>query len=140
VPIEIIREGKKKTINATLMGRDKAKTDKSTDNDNDSNADKSSLDMAEKLGIKAGTITKELRDQLGLSNKTKGVVILEVASNSQAAQEGLAKSDIILEINRTPIESVKDFKKALKNVKKGDSILFLLQREGNTFFKAFKIR
>lgn len=140
VPIHILRNGKKKTLQVTLTGRDKANTTGSAE-EKDGDKDKSGdTDMAARLGIKAGTLTAEIRRNLDIDKKTEGVVILEIDPNSQAAREGLAESDIILEINRTPVRSVKEFKKALKNVKAGDSVLFLLHRQGNTFFKAFKVR
>ena len=139
VPIKIIRNGKEQTLTVTLSGRDKAKTDQSAEEKSDTH-EKKGADTAEKLGIKAGTITPEIRDRLNLSSNVKGVVVLEVVSGSQAEQEGFAESDIIIEINRNSIKTVNDFNKALKSVKPGDSILFLLQRQGNTFFKALKVR
>ncbi len=139
VPVVVIRSGKEKTLYVTLTGRDSAKTD-GAEETKDGSESKETGDMAEKLGITAGPITQELREKLDLGKNVKGVVIMEISPSSQAAQEGLMGSDVILEINRTPIETTKDFKSALKGVKPGDSILFLLQRQGNTFFKAFKIR
>ncbi|MBN1308844.1 MAG: DegQ family serine endoprotease [Chitinispirillaceae bacterium] len=140
VPIVIIRNNKEQTLHVTLTGRDDAKTDQSSESKNEARDKREGVDMAQRLGIKAGAVTPEVRKRLNLSSNVKGVVVIEVVPGSQAQQEGFAESDIILEINRTAIESTGDFKKAFKNIKPGESILFLLQREGNTFFKAFKIK
>lgn len=140
VPVGIIRDGKEKTLYVTLSGRDKANTEKSGNEKSDGGSSKSADDMAERLGIKAGPLTQEVRQNLDLDAKVKGVVVMEIDPGSQAAKEGIAEGDVIIEINRAPVESVKAFSKALKNLKTGDSVLFLLQRQGNTFFKAFKIR
>jgi len=140
VPVDIIRKGVQKTLNVTLTGRDAAQKSESADGNDESASTKDSTDTAEKLGIKAGTITADIRKQLNIDKSVSGVVILDVAPGSQAEQEGFAQSDIIVEINRTPIESIKDFKTSLKKAKKGDSVLFLIQRDGNTFFRAFKLR
>ncbi|MBN1756982.1 MAG: DegQ family serine endoprotease [Chitinispirillaceae bacterium] len=139
VPLDILRDGKEKTLHVTLSGRDKANTEKSAGEHAEANSGNSG-DSAEKLGIKVSPLTSELRNKLDLDKAVKGVVVMEVDPASQAAREGLAEGDVILEINRTRIESVKEFSKALRNLKTGDSVLFLVQREGNTFFKAFKIR
>jgi len=141
VPVKIIRNNKEVTLSVTLTGRDgEEKTGKPEEDKGGSNDKKENAGVAEKFGIKAGALTSELRNQLNVPSNVKGVVVLEVTGGSQAQQEGFAKFDIILEINRTPVESVADFKKVLKNVKEGDSVLFLVQSGGNTFFKAFKIK
>ena len=43
----------------------------------------------------------------------KGVEISKVQPNSMAAQRGLKSGDIIIGINRQPIESTQDLRKAL---------------------------
>jgi serine protease Do len=140
VPIKIIRDGKSKTLHVTLTARDKADVNKSAEDDDTGDKKGESSDLATKMGITAGSITSEIREELDLPANLKGVVITDVKPGSQAQQEGLRKGDIIVEINRTSISSVKKFKKALKTVKAGDSVLFLINRQGNTFFMAFKVR
>jgi len=45
-------------------------------------------------------------DRLGL-NYNRGVVVAAVQSGSPADLAGIRKGDIILEVNQTPVESVK---------------------------------
>jgi hypothetical protein len=45
-----------------------------------------------------------------------------------------------MEVNRKQVTNIKELKQVMKPIKTGDSILFLLHRNGNTFFKAFKVR
>lgn len=140
VPVEVLRNNKKVTLHVVLTERDGSKTNQETASENDDSSDENSDDISQLLGIKAGNLTSEIRNQLNINKNTKGVIILGVESGSQADREGFAQNDIILEINRKSITSVKDFKKVSKSIKPGDSVLFLIQREGNTFFKAFKVR
>jgi len=135
VPVEVLRGGKKMNFQIKLTTRDGNMQEQSSLDNNQDN-DKSSADVAQKLGIKVGELTPELKKSLGV----KGVLVLNVEESSQAAQEGIRRDDIILEVNRQPVESVKDFKQITKSFKTGESVLFLLQRGENTFFKAFKIR
>ena len=80
-----------------------------------------------------GALTKA-----GVDKDTKGVVIIEIDPNSQVAQEG--SISLISFLKSIETVSSLDFKSLTKNLKTGESIIFLLQRQGNTFFKAFKIR
>jgi len=139
VPVEILRDGKKMTLHVTLSGRDKSKPDQPA-GASILESSEGKGDIVENMGIKAGNITPELREQLDLKPDIKGVVIVQIDPNSQAAQEGLSQYDVIMEVNRKQVTNIKELKQVMKPIKTGDSILFLLHRNGNTFFKAFKVR
>lgn len=139
VPIELLRDGKKQTVYVTMSGRDKE--EKKKESDNGKSADNNeSADVSSKLGIKGGNITNEHIEQLNLDKNIKGVIVLDVSENSPAALAGIQQNDIILEINRKAINNVQAFKQAMKDIKSNDSVLLLIQREGNTFYKAFKLK
>ncbi|MFP4162494.1 MAG: DegQ family serine endoprotease [Chitinispirillaceae bacterium] len=138
-PIELHRNGKKIKVKVHLASRDEnAQTTANTKESAPSTENEQSA--AQLLGIKVSGITPEIRDELNLPSSRKGVVITEVDQSSQAARQGLQKNDIIMEINKRAIKSVKDFTTITKNIKEGDAILLLVQRKGSTFFKAFKVR
>lgn len=139
IPIEVLRNGNKQTVTVTLTGRDGKKTG-STSSANEGSGEDGAADLSEKLGIKVAAITTQMYEDLGLDQNIKGVIIQEVDPSSIAAQEGLQQNDIIIEVNRQPVKSVKEFKAAVKSIKSGDPILLLLFRDGNTFFKAFKMQ
>ncbi|MCL2689936.1 MAG: DegQ family serine endoprotease [Chitinispirillia bacterium] len=136
-PVEILRNNKRQTVQVRVTSRDEPQAAKTSADESTESKQEDSMDI---LGMKAGAITPELRDQLKLARNTKGVVITEIARSGQAAREGLRQNDIILEVNRKPVSSVKDFNQAVKNLKEGDSILFLIQRDGNTFYRAFRVK
>jgi serine protease Do len=139
IPVELLRNGRKTTVQVTLTGRDAKKT-QSTLTSGTSPGEGESGDAAEKLGIKVGNLTSKQYDDLGLDQNVKGVIVLEVDQSSPAAEQDLRQNDIILEVNRQAVASVKEFKQATKSIKAGDSILLLVLREGNTFFRAFKLQ
>lgn len=62
-----------------------------------------------------------------------------VAPDSGAEKAGLMPGDVIREINRQPIKSVKDFETVSSDVKKGDSVLILVNRRGNSLFLSVKV-
>jgi serine protease Do len=139
VPVDLLRNGKKLSVSVILTERDTKKAHPSSSFSEDQpGADQS--DISEKLGMKVAPLSPQIYDDLGLDPNIKGVVVTEVKPSSLAAGQGIQPNDIILEVNRQVIQSVKDFKQATKSLKDGDSILLLVLRDGNTFFRAFKIQ
>jgi len=49
------------------------------------------------------------------------------------------RGDVIREINRQPVKSVKDFEKVSSGLKKGENVLILIDRQGNALFLSSKI-
>lgn len=139
VPVTLIRDGKKATVTVKIAERTGDAKDAPASDDK-AEEESGEPDVAEKLGMKIGSLSKQLREQLDLDADTKGVVVLGVEPGSQAAREGIKQHDVIREVNRKKISSAKDFKRAMRSVKPGGSVLFLLQRDGRTFFVAFKVR
>lgn len=90
------------------------------------------------FGLTVQTLTPEIADSLGVPRDLKGVVVTAVEPGSPAAETGLRRSDIILEVNRKPVKGVAEYGEALKEVDKGKSILLLVRRGDNTIFLAMK--
>ena len=73
-----------------------------------------------------------------MSNKgqDKGVVVNSVKANSQAAQIGLKKGDVILAANQQPVKNIAELRKILDakpsvlalNIQRGDASLYLLMQ------------
>jgi serine protease Do len=89
------------------------------------------------LGIKVQRITPEAARRLGLSS-TKGVLVIEVQPGSPADSIGLEPADIIREVNQRPVNSGSDFERAMRQGRRGDRILLLVQRGDNAVFFALK--
>jgi len=140
VPVEVLRNGKKHTMQVKVTARDESGTQVSSSDAIADQQQAQTSDAAQLIGVKVGAITNDLREQLNIAKNIQGVVITEITRGSQAAQEGLKPNDIILEVNRKQVPTVKDFTQSVKGMKAGDPILFLIQRDGNTFYRAFKIR
>src|SRR4029077_15248752 len=92
----------------------------------------------EDLGLAVQTLTPELAENLGLDRSTKGVVVTHVDPGGPAADAGLRRGDVILEVNRQAVKDVDAYRKAVKSVGKGKSVLFLVRRGDNTIFLAVK--
>lgn len=84
-------------------------------------------------GIAVQDLTNTLAQQLGLPPGTKGVVITHVDPTSGAADAGLQRGDVILEVNHQQIQNVQEYQKAIAG-KADQPILLLISRGGETSF------
>jgi len=89
------------------------------------------------LGLTVQRVTPQIAESLGL-DRPEGVVITAVEAGSPGDEAGLRRGDVILEVDRKPIRSVADYRKAIGETKKGKGILFLVRRGESTLFLALK--
>jgi len=90
------------------------------------------------LGLK---VEESILAQRALGVKrTHGVIIITyVVPGSPAHEAGLSRGDIILKINRHPIEDLNDYQEVINSAKPGDTLLFLIERREGTLFVALKV-
>src|SRR5438132_1625351 len=75
------------------------------------------------LGLSVQDVTPQLARRSQLDASTKGAVVVDVAPESPAADAGLEPGDVVVEVNRRPVNSAADYRNAVKSVKKGDTAL-----------------
>ncbi len=132
IKIKILRDSKEQEVSAMLdeLSANGEKTDNKS-GENQPNTEKQS--ESGKLGLNLQPLTPQISRQLELPADSTGVVVAEVEQNGAAAQQGIARGDVIMEINRQAVNSLEDVKTALD--KSGDKpILLLLARKGQTIF------
>ncbi|HDR05114.1 MAG TPA: DegQ family serine endoprotease [Candidatus Marinimicrobia bacterium] len=89
-------------------------------------------------GIRVENNSRELADRFRLKS-SDGVIITFVEPNSEADRKGLRPGDKILRIGNSEIASLKDYNKEIKELKSGDTVMFLIDRKGNNQFFALTI-
>jgi S1-C subfamily serine protease len=62
-----------------------------------------------------------------------GIVVVSIASESKGSEAGIQTGDIIKEINHRVIETVDDYKMAIKKTKDGENINFFIWRRNAGF-------
>jgi serine protease Do len=93
---------------------------------------------AGELGMTVQNLTPDIAESLGIDPKTKGVVVASIEPGSAADEAGLQRGDVILEVNRQPVENETAYKKSLQKTEKGKTVLLLVRRGENTIFMALK--
>lgn len=130
VPVKVIRDGHEKDLTVTIGEQmDTTKVAK---------AEAGEADYAF-AGVAVQDLDRETAKELGIKGKAQGVVVTGVEPESGAEKAGLMTGDVIREINRQPVKSVKEFEKASSAIKKGDNVLILINRHGNALFLTAKV-
>lgn len=89
----------------------------------------------ESLGITVQSLTPGLAQQLGVVDTT-GVAVADVAEGSPAAEAGVRSGDVIVQVNRRPVKTLADLRKALTAGQAGAPILVQLHRKDASLFVA----
>ncbi len=129
VLVKIIRDKKAKTIDLTIVEQPKSMSQSSDEDGGDAATPTgilSSLDVRE--------LTEELAGRFGLKSSERGVVIVRVKPGSTAEELGVREGDIVLEVNRQAVTSVKTFERIAGKLPKDQAVLLLLKRQGRTIY------
>ena len=92
-----------------------------------------------RLGLNVQDLTPELADKFKVKDQ-HGVLVSKVEPGSVAQEQGLREGDLIKEVNRQAVLSVEEFKSAVSQTKKGESVLLRLVRENRAFYSVLSPR
>lgn len=90
-------------------------------------------------GVAVQDLDRDTAKELGVQGKTQGVVVTAVEPDCGAEKAGVMRGDVIREINRQPVKSLKDFERVSSGLKKGENILILIDRRGSAVFLSAKV-
>ena len=130
IKIKIRRDGAEQELTATLdeFNIEGART---AGGEEEKKAPENS-EQSGKLGLTLQPITPEIAQQLKLESND-GLVVMNVDPSGAAAEKGIQRGDVILQINRQAVSSLDDVQAAIE--KSGDRpILLLISRRGQTIF------
>ena len=64
----------------------------------------------------------------------RGVVVVKVKTGSPAEEAGVREGDLVLEVNRKAVTSLKSYERLASSLPKDQSVLLLLRRQGRTIY------
>ncbi len=127
VTLSVFREGKSLTLPVTLESISKKSEQASAGSGEEHGK--------ARWGVGLQNLTPDLRDQLQLPSEVKGVVVTNVVPGSPADNAGISQGDVIMEVNRKPVQSADDVKRELGNVAKDKDAMVLIWSNGGSSFR-----
>ena len=89
-------------------------------------------------GLLADIEVKELNNEVagryGLKSSDHGVVVARVKSGSPAEEAGVREGDLVLEVNRKPVGTLKSYERVAASLPKDQAVLLLLRRQGRAIY------
>jgi serine protease Do len=136
IPLEIIRNGKHGTVYITLADRPTEEAlNKIAGGDTGTPGDTGTTAPTPQkaLGLSLAPLTPELARAANLPAGSHGVIITSVDPNSDAADEGLQRGDLIISVNNQPVTTPAQVVAAADAARKaGRSSALLLVKRGNS--------
>jgi serine protease Do len=126
VSLGFVRNGKKQEASVTVA--DRAKLFAARLGDEEENGEEQTPKES-KLGLTVRAVTSEMADRLDIP-AGKGVIVQDIKASSFADDVGLTRGDVILEINKQPMNSEDDFTHISSSLKSGQDVVFLVRQRG----------
>ena len=123
VTVTVMRDGKERKLSVTVgkLPSESAKLNKSAQ------------PTKGRWGLRLHDLTPEIGQQMRLQ-ADQGVVVVGVQPGSPAAEAGIRQGDVIVEVNRQPVNSVSELKETISKSKEKDNLLLLVQRRGGKMY------
>ncbi len=139
VDLQVIRDGKEQTLSVTIERLDETDTADASGGRNGKEDDKGT---AEVLGLGLSSLTSATRSQYNVPDDVEGVVVTFVDPASAAAEKGIRRGDVIVEVAQNDVSSPSDVKDRVEEEKASGrkSVLLLLATNGDLRFVAVRIK
>lgn len=121
VPVEIIRDGRRTTLTATVGTRpsEEQLAGFNTEDDSDEmgpmgdDSSAATTSAANALGLQVQPLTPQIARSLGIASTVRGVVVARTDPASDAANKGIGRGTVISSINRQPVATVAEVNAAI---------------------------
>ncbi len=143
IPIELMRDGKRMTLSATVGKRPSEEElaqqsfDPNQPGEDDNGFNKPPKQQGQGLveravGVSVLPMNPQIARQLGMPETTTGLVINAVDASSDAGAKGLQRGDVVLSANYRPVASVADLEAVIQAAKTSNrpALLLRVQRRG----------
>jgi serine protease Do len=127
VNLGFVRNGKKQDAAVTVTDRAKLFAARLGDDDE---SGEEAAPKESKLGLTVRAVTSDMADRLDIP-AGKGVIVQDIKPSSFADDVGLTRGDVILEINKQPVNSEDEFNRISSSLKSGQDVVFLVRQRGS---------
>ena len=133
VPVEIIRDGRRQTLQIQVGQRpteEELAQQAGGGDEGEAMAEETPVAPGTALGLSLQSLNPQILRALNLPTGTRGVVITSIDANSDAADKGLRRGDVILSVNRVAVTSPAQVLSAVDSARRAgrSSVLLLVKR------------
>ena len=145
VKVEVWRKGAIKTLEVAIAEMEESSGEVASLSGE--NKPKPAKDV-ELLGMRLSSLTEKARETFKVSEGAQGVLVLEVAADSSAAEKGLRPGDLIVEVQQTAVKTPGEVAKQIETIRKRNesrttkkvkTVLLLVERARNKRFVAVQL-
>jgi len=126
-PVTVVRDGKEQQVLVKVAALESDETA----------SDEPRQPAQGKWGLQLQDLNSQLAKQLGLK-VDQGALVVAVQSGSPADEAAIQQGDVILEVNREPVKSVKEVKEMIAKAGDKNSLLLLVQSEQGKHYVVLK--
>ncbi len=127
IVLGFVRNGKKQDATVTVADRSKLFATRLGEDDESGGQ---SEPKESKFGITVRAVTPEIADRLELT-AGQGVIVQDVKPGSFGDDVGVARGDVILEVNKQSVNSEAEFSRIQSVLKSGQDVVFLVRQRGS---------
>lgn len=137
VDVKVLRSGDEKALQVKVAELQDEEDADETKPEEETGEGKDAL-----LGMSLKALTPELREQFNIPDDVEGLLIAGVSRKSEAAEKGIQRGDIVLELNQKKVAALAQAKEAIEKAKKDNraSVLLLIQRGDEAMFVALPLK
>jgi serine protease Do len=128
VPVVVWRSGREQTLTATV-GELPEETQQAAATPGPQDRGGRPVELPG-LGLRVSSITQELRERFSLSADAKGVVVVEVAPNSPAAERGIRAGDVVVEVQQEAVATPAELQERIDRARQAGRRNVLMLIEG----------
>jgi serine protease Do len=138
VPVKIWRDGSEQTVEVKIA---EMKEELASAAQPGEESGPSESDTVDQLGATLAPVNDLTRQQFGLSEDAKGVVIADLEQDSALAEQGVRPGDVIERVNDRKVANPGDVAKALHEAQADNRsvAVMLIESDGNDRFVAVQI-
>ena len=125
VPLKVVRDGKEKTLTATMGEWPGEKTV--------AGASRGAAKSTALDGVTVDDLDRRVREQFEIPAEVRGALVTKVDPDSASYDAGLRPGDVILEINRQRVRDARDAIEISDNIKDGRSLLRVWSKGGTRY-------
>ncbi len=127
IDLGVLRDGKPETLHLTVG---------EFHNDQNQEAANAAPDQQHaRLGVSVSNLTPDMRQQFNIPDQVKGAAIASVRPGSPADDAGLTTGDVILEVDRKPVQDADNFVNQVHAAPAGKDILLLVWSNGGASYR-----